>query len=234
MPYSAVAFLSVFIMQLVHIFAGKTALLDRAKHGRLLSACGGTAIAYVFIDLLPKLAKGAELVQTTFSGIIPYIEEHVYVMALLGFLLFFTVDKCRSSLPKKSSFYLSMCSYALFNFLVGYAVVDKDNPEVQPLILFTFAMALHLFVNGYNLSLSYGQLYNRPGKWILMTSLFLGWLLGIYISLPEAPVALVSAFIGGGIIMNVIRHELPGDSPHSLGAFLTSSLLYAALLLAVG
>jgi hypothetical protein len=186
------------------------------------------------VDLLPKLAKSDLIVTAALSGVFPYFERHVYVMALLGFLLFFMVGKSHTILAKREAFWLSLGSYALFNFLVGYAVVDTENPEVQPIVLFTFAMALHYFVNDYALSSAHKSEYGNLGKWLLVVALFTGWFAGLLVELPAAGVALVSAFIGGGVIMNVTRHELPDKNPNSLGAFLLASVLYTAVLLLIG
>ena len=109
--------------------------------------------------------------------------------------------------------------------------MDPHDPEVQPLALFTFAMSLHYFTNDYSLSEAHGNEYDQFGKWILVGSLLLGWIIGLAFTLPQAGVALVSAFIGGGVIMNVTRHGLPKESPNSLGAFLLAAVLYAMLLL---
>lgn len=234
MPYTALAFLSVCIFALVHLCAGLTRKLDFITHGKLLSSGGGVAIAYVFIDLLPKLGESDHLVRKALSGIFPYFEKHVYVLALVGFLLFFVVDRSKNVLKGSASFWLSLLSYALFNFLVGYAVVDRNDPEVQPLILFTFALALHYFVNDYTLTKEHGDEYFKYGRWLLVLSLFLGWFIGLWITLPQPAVALVSAFIGGGVIMNVTRHELPQDNPNSSGAFLLSAFCYTIVLLTIG
>lgn len=234
MPYSAYAFLSVCIFAFVHLWAEKTRSWPFLPQSKFLSTGGGVAIAYVFVDLLPKLGKNDQLVRQALSGVFPYFEKHVYVMALLGFLLFFFVSRKESVFGNRGSFWLSLFSYALFNFLVGYAVVDKNNPEVRPLALFTFAIALHYFVNDYSLSKEQSFFYDRVGKWMLIIALFLGWLLGLWIQLPKTSVALVSAFIGGGVIMNVTRHELPVDNPNDLSAFIISALTYAAVLLALG
>ena len=192
------------------------------------------AIAYVFVDILPKLAENDLIIQKMLSGIFPYIERHIYVMALAGFLFFFSVSQSRKLATKTSTFYLSLGSYALFNFLVAYAVVDENNPEVKPLALFTFAIALHYFTNDYALAKEYGEAYGKKEKWILILSLFLGWCAGVWFVLPEAAVAILSAIIGGGVILNVTRHELPKENPHSLGAFLLSALIYTAILLLIG
>lgn len=232
MPYSVLSFSVVVIFALVHLYAKKLQYLDRASHSRFLSAGGGIAIAYVFVDLLPKLAKNNATVKESLQHLLPYIENHAYVIALLGFLLFFAVDRSQGILEnQKTFFWLSMGSYALFNFFVGYAVVDKANKEVQPLALFTLAMTLHYFINDYSLTQAHGEDYHRFGKWILIGALFIGWLTGFWFALSQTAIALISAFIGGGIIMNVTRHELPANNPHSLSAFLSATALYTLILL---
>jgi hypothetical protein len=230
MLYLAIAFISVTIFALVHLLSQKLFKLTPKAHASILSLGGGLAISYVFIDLFPKLAIGDLVVQNT----LPYLARHVYVLALIGFLLFYIVDKGESILNKKESFWLSLSSYALFNFFVGYAVTDKDNPEVRPLILFTIALALHYFAIDYSLCKAHEKVYNAIGKWILIASLYFGWFLGTVVTLPAALVALVSAFIGGGVIMNVIRHELPGNTPHTMRTFIAASVLYTIILLAIG
>ena len=234
MPYPAIALISVIIFALVHLFARSTRGLNKRTHGRFLSAGGGVAIAYVFVDLLPKLCDSNVVVEQALAGVFPYFERHVFVMALVGFLLFFFVNQSHTLFKKENAFWVSFASYALFNFMVGYAVVDKDDPDVQPLALFTFALALHYFVNDYTLNKEHGKIYNHVGKWVLVVSLFLGWLVGVWITLPAAGIALVGAFIAGGVIMNVIRHELPADNPHSLSAFMLSALGYTVVLLSIG
>ncbi len=227
MPYSFLAFLAVTIFAFVHIIAEKTRKLNKETHGKFLSAGGGVAIAYVFVDLLPKLCKNDRIVRQALSGVFPYFERHVFIMALLGFLLFFAVDRMHTFFPKNGSFWLTFLSYALFNFLVGYAVSDQNNPEVRPLALFTFALGLHYFRVDYSLN-------QEHGKWILITCLFLGWLIGNWFVLSKPMVAIVSAFIGGGVVMNVTAHELPKENPQSLGSFLFGAALYTAILLMVG
>lgn len=235
MPYYVLSFFAVTIFALVHLYAYKMVQLNFLTTGKFLSMGGGVSIAYVFVDLLPKLCLNDAIVTEAFHGVFPYFERHVFIMVLAGFLMFFIVDRKQSlHQDEGTSIWLSLPSYALFNFLIGYAVADKNDPEVQPLALFTFALSLHYFINDFSLSEEHGEEYQMFGKWVLIGALFLGWACGFLFDLPPSAVALLSAFIGGGVIMNVIRHELPADNPHSMTSFLLSAAFYTLVLLFIG
>jgi hypothetical protein len=203
-------------------------------HGKFLSVGGGIAIAYVFVDLLPSLSESDHLIHNWLSGFFPYFEHHVYVVALCGFLMFFLVDRSSNYVWKSTAFWLSICSYALINFFIGYAIAFKDDPDIQPLALFTFAMALHYFTNDYTLIKNDGTAFEEYGKWILIASLMCGWVAGNLFIISDAAIALMNAFIAGGVIMNVIRHELPNDNPNNTESFLFGSLFYTVILLTIG
>lgn len=234
MPYSVVSFFSVLTLVAVHLFAYKMQAIDRLSHGRFLSVGGGIAIAYIFIDLLPKLSEADNIVRNFLASIFPYFERHVYVIALFGFLLFFLVDRSTNSAWERTGYWLSIGSYALFNFLIGYAVSYEDDPSIQPLALFTFAMALHYFTNDYTLMRNNSTTYRTYDRFILVICLILGWLFGNWFMISDAAIALVNAFIAGGVIMNVTRHELPMDNPNNSGTFLLGAIFYTIVLLSIG
>lgn len=234
MLYPFLSFIAVTIFALIHIYAYRIKRLDPDFQAAFLSFGGGVAIAYVFINLLPKLCLNDVLIKQTLAGTFPYFERHVFIMALLGFILFFLVDRAHGQNHDHRKYWLSIASYALFNFLIGYAVVDPNNPEVRPLMLFTFAIGLHYFANDYSLDKRYGKEYEKNGKWILILFLYAGWFVGSFTKVPPIAIALVSAFIGGGVIMNVTRHEIPRNNPRNLWAFLAATFFYTILLLAIG
>jgi hypothetical protein len=234
MDYPIKSLLAILLFALVHLFANKARYLGDTLQRRLLSLGSGVAIAYVFIDLLPKIGKNEPLITETIHKFFPFFERHAYVMALLGFLLFYVVDRSNKLLGRHAYFYLSLSSYALFNMLIGYAVVDVDNPEVKPLFLFTLAIGLHYFANDYSLTMNFGKQYNHFAKWVLIVSLLVGWVIGFCTEISASAVALISAFIGGGVIMNIMRHELPSERKNSLTTFLTAAGFYTAILLMIG
>ena len=230
--YPVYSFIAVTLFAFIHLFGGRVVSMQGEFFRKYFySVGGGVAIAYVFIDLMPKLCVSDALVSTAMQQYLPSMEKHVYLMALAGFILFYLEDRSeRSSIGMK----LSILSYSLFNFLVGYAIADPYNPEVRPLMLFTIALGLHFFVNDNALYEKLGEDYRMKERWQLALMLYLGWVIGFAYELPATAVALVSAFIGGGVVMNVIRHELPSENPNSTAAFLTATFFYAALLFFLG
>jgi hypothetical protein len=231
--FSLSSFAAILVFASVHYISTKERLLKHLSKARFLSFGGGIAIAYVFIDLLPKLGKNDIYVQNALAGTIPYMAHHVFVAALLGFLLYFSLNRTPENWRLQLKFNVTMASYALFNFIIGYSVADPYDPEVQPLALFTLAIALHYFTNDYTLNETYGDKYRKTGKPLLLLSLLLGYSTGLFFDLSKTTVALLTAFIGGGVIINVIRHELPKDKPNRLSTFLLGTALYTALLLAL-
>lgn len=214
---------------------------DRIPHEwqrKLLSAAGGVSIAYVFIDLLPKFCSGASTVEKAFQGVVlfPYLERHVYILALLGLLFSYTMQRVSDDprQTREKAFWTQISSYSFYNFMIGYSLANENNPDIQPIALFALAMGLHYFINDYNLRETNRELYMQGGRWIVSLCLILGWFLGFFFQIPEAALALVLSFLSGAIMMNVFRHEIPEDNPTNYSSFVWGAVAYAALLLSVG
>jgi hypothetical protein len=94
-------------------------------------------------------------------------------------------------------------------------------------------MALHFVVNDIGLQEHHQEKYRRQGRWILVAALLLGWGTGFVLEPSEAIVMMIMAFIGGGVILNVLKEELPEERKSRYWAFLLGSGAYAVLLLAL-
>ena len=101
----------------------------------------------------------------------------------------------------------------------------------EALVLFAFAMALHFVFNDYGLREEHKGLYTRVGRWVISAAVLLGWAIGLAVEIPEAAVATLTAFLGGGVIMNVLKEELPEERQSRFWAFAVGATAYAALLL---
>ena len=117
--------------------------------------------------------------------------------------------------------------------LIGYLLVHRIEETFEALALFTLAMALHFVVNDFGLRDHHREAYTRVGRWILAAALFVGVGLAFAAPVPEAAIAVILAFIAGGVVLNVLKEELPEDRQSRFTAFAAGAAIYAALLLAV-
>jgi zinc transporter ZupT len=87
---------------LIHIFAGYLRFLQGIPRSRWLSMAGGVSVAYVFIHIFPDL----EQAQTKISQgwrLLPAIEHHAYLVALLGLVIFYGLERLVKSSQSRSS-----------------------------------------------------------------------------------------------------------------------------------
>jgi hypothetical protein len=226
-------FLSLIVLAMIHLFANQTAALGWFWHGRFLSFAAGISFAYVFIDLLPALEKGQPVLQRTFEGILPYFDRHAYVIALFGMLFYYGLHTQAQGQTARN-FWISVSGYILFNFFVGASLSDANNPEIQPLSLFTVAMGMHYLIADHNAGEVDRALYDSTARWLLVAALFIGYLVGYLTHIPDNVVAIAVSFIAGGVMLNTLRYELPKKEQGGYLFFVAGSLLYTLILLGIG
>lgn len=220
-------FLSLLVLAAVHIFANRAKVLGWVWHGKFLSFASGISFAYVFVDLLPALSKGQPVLKRTFEHILPYLDRHTYLIALLGVLFFYGIQS-HKKLDK--NIWLPVSGYLLFNFLVGTSLSDSANPEIQPLTLYTIAIGMHYFVRDHLAGIASHKLLLAS----LICSLFAGYFFGYFAKIPDAATAIAISFIAGGIFLNVLHYELPKKEKGGYFWFVLGSLLYTSMLLMLG
>jgi|688.fasta_scaffold09906_11 hypothetical protein len=226
-------FISLLILAAIHLFANTANILGWIWHGRFLSFAAGISFAYVFVDLLPELEKGQPYLKQAFDPLIPYLDRHAYLIALFGVLFFYGLHTPNPARPERN-FWLSTFGYLLFNFFVGASLSDPTNPEIQPIALFTVAMGMHYFVRDHNASLENNGIYYHQARWILTGALFAGYLTGYFIAIPLAVIAIAVSFISGGVLLNVLRYELPKREQVGYFFFMFGALFYTFLILSIG
>ena len=206
----------------------------------MLSAAGGVSVAYVFVHLLPEIAEAQTAVEEASHGIFPSRERHAYVVALIGMAIFYGLERAaiRSRDGRDEAetptavFALSIGSFAVYNAIVGYLMVrEAEHGGWIDVAVFALALALHFVVNDVGLREHHRGRYDRVGRPLLVGVLLVGLAVGVVADLPEAAVGLVVAFLGGGIILNVLKEELPEERESRFGAFFLGAATYATLLL---
>jgi zinc transporter ZupT len=228
------------LLALTHLFAErlKFSSIPRSKW---LSFAGGVSVTYIFVHLLPELAEGQEMIQE--NGV-EFLEHHTYLIALIGLALFYGLEKTAKQSSESAReapgdemaanlnvFWLHITSFALYNAIIGYLLVHREDESWRSLLWFTIAMAFHFVVNDYGLMDHYHNAYRRKGRWIIMLAILGGWLIGVLTDIPEIWIIMLFAFIGGGTIMNVLKEELPQERKSNFWAFGAGIFFYSLLLL---
>jgi uncharacterized membrane protein len=235
-----VSFVAVLVLAAVHVFAGRLRKLNRLPRSRWLSMAGGVSVAYVFVHLLPELARGQQVMDGSDIAALSYLEHHSYLLALLGLAAFYGLERVikqhRRELPEHAEshagvFWLHIGAFAIYNGLIGYLLMHGENETMTSLVLYCVAMGLHFLVNDFALQNDHKGLFRRRGRWLLAMMPLAGWALGAATEVSELAVSALTAFVGGSIILNVLKEELPEERNSRFGAFLLGSVGYSVLLL---
>lgn len=233
----------VLVLALIHLFGGRLRFLAGLPRSIWLSCAGGVSVAYVFLHLFPELSEGQEQVKEALESI-SFLEHHIYLMALVGLVFFYGLERYVSDNKEEAEqsgdkdraaglFWVHIGSFAVYNALIGYLLFQREDGPLDKLILFSVAMALHFIVNDFGLQEHHHGRYRRVGRWVLVLAIILGWAIGYLLEVSEAAVALVMAFIGGGVVLNVLKEELPEQRKSRYWAFLLGAGSYAILLLSL-
>lgn len=225
--------LALLTLVAIHLFANQGKRTEWLWHGRFLSFAAGISFAYVFIDLLPALAKGQPALQRSFAHLVPYLDKHAYIIALIGVLFYYGVHTC-TQIGEKTSYIVTTVGYVLFNFFMGASLSDSSDPELQPLLLFTIAMGLHYFIKDHNDALENPGVFKQCTRWLLAGALIAGYIFGQLTHIPDALVAIAISFISGGVLLNVLRYELPKREKIGYLFFVAGAVIYSSILLGLG
>lgn len=227
-----------------HLLAGRLSVLSVRRRGVWLSASGGIAVAYVFLELLPELTEHNAVLADASGAGAWLADQLVYLVALLGLVVFYGLELAvRVSRRRRRAatgqdraedavFWIHIAGFAVANLLVGYLLLHREIPGPVSLALYAAALGVHLMGSDYGLVQHHRALYDRRARWWLAAAVLAGWLAGALVELPAAAVSLIAAFLAGSVVMNVMKEELPEDRDSDFGAFALGAFAYAAVILA--
>ncbi|MEO1432629.1 MAG: hypothetical protein AAFV71_26860 [Cyanobacteria bacterium J06633_8] len=244
-PFTFISTAAIAVgLALTHLYCRKLRFIT-VPRSRWLSAAGGVSVAYVFVHILPELSEHQAVLEETHKGFISYLEHHVYLLALLGLTIFYGLERIASEsrdsqqeagqgyVATQGVFWVHISSFAIYNALIGYLLMHREEPGMKNLVLYSLAMALHFVVNDFGLRENHKHIYDRVGRWILAAAIILGWVIGGGIQIEERAIAVLFAFLAGGIVLNVLKEELPEERESCFWAFGLGALIYTTLLLTV-
>jgi hypothetical protein len=221
----------------IHLFIGRLRLLEVVPRSRGLSFAGGVAVAYVFLHILPELAGRRRAVAEGLETGGSAAEAIVHLVALAGLSSFYGLERAiktarggAAGVVAARLFWLHGLSFALYNVLIGYLLPRREEAGLWPLALYFVAMALHFATTDYGLRKDHAERYDAVVRWIMAGGLLIGWGIGLATALPEVAVGLLFAFLAGGIVLNVLKEELPEERRSRFWPFALGAGGYAALL----
>ena len=229
--------LSALMLVLTHLFSHKIYKVDLLPRSSWLSFAGGASLAYAMMQLLPELAEG----QRAFTDLQHWSEwGNVWSFALGGVVLFYMLDVAtRRSARRKAAheehpvalFWANLGAFSLYNAITGYLLAEEPRQAPQAMLFFTLAMALHFMVTDHGLRRDHPRRWFGRGRWVVAGMFLLGVALEQVWEVPEHILYGLMSFLGGSVLLTVIKEELPDDRESRLMPFVLGVAVYAALLI---
>ncbi len=174
-----------------------------------------------------------------------FLEHHVYLVALFGLAVYYGLERVtgesraaerragRRDATTVAVFWLDMAGFVLYNALIGYLLLHRVGPVgPRTVLLFSVAMALHFWINDVDLRERHKGRYARIGRGTLAAAVLVGWAVGALLEVPEAAISALLAFLAGGLVLNVLKEELPEARHSRFSAFVLGAMAYAGILVA--
>ena len=234
---------------LIHGFASQLPVEILVPRHRWTSFAGGISLGYVFLEVFPELSHAQEELVHSKAPFLAYLENHIYLVALFGLIIFYGLDKIALKIQDKTIdepssqsighslsishslfFWLHILVFAFLNGILGYLLQDLAEHSLFSCVLLFLTLALHMFIIDEGLREHHRAIYDRVGRWLLVSAVIVGMILGQSWHLNEAAVSIVWSFLAGSIILHVLKRELPPEKDTCLVSFMGGSLLFAVLL----
>jgi hypothetical protein len=224
----------------LHLAAPHIRKLPLVPEGVTGSFAGGLAVAYVFLHLLPELAEGNKAIGERLEDVIevtPLFDLGIFVVALTGFTVFYGLDRLATTRRNRgrpdsaAAYWVHLGAFAFYNTLITYTMGLRVETGYLFAILFAIAMGLHFVLTDRHLEEHYPRRFDSSGRVVLAGALLLGWLLSVvFAPTSTVVVAILTALLGGAVLLNVFREELPSNRGSSFPWFLAGMVLYSILL----
>ncbi|MET3574263.1 hypothetical protein ACFFIY_12330 [Bhargavaea ullalensis] len=243
MPLTLFRFILAAGFVLLHLFSKNMKFLRDSPRSRILSVAGGIAVAYVFLHLLPDLAEYEDELKGTLDfATNRFLEHHLYMIAMLGLAIFYGLEQMAKASKRHNVedgrhkarplvFWIHIGSFTLYNALIGYLLVRENFTSHYGRLFFFIAMGVHFVTNDRGLRATHKEDYDRYGRWLLAVAILAGWLIGTITEVSDVVISYLTALLAGGVIMNVMKEELPEERESSFPAFLLGLVAYSLILI---
>jgi hypothetical protein len=239
------SFAAILTWMVPFFLGGRLRLGASIERRSLLSAAGGISIAYVFVDIMPEMARmQAIFANASFGYQLPFPNHRVYTSALVGFITFYSLENMIvTSRPNRQVntneggsliSWVHIIGFGFYSALVGYLLQIEKDQRLGSLVLYTLAMFFHFWLVDHSLRVEHKDLYDSFGRWVIASAVLAGWTLGIAGVSSDFVLPTLMGFLAGGVVVNSIKKELPEKGEGRALPFVLGALVYALLLLLIG
>jgi hypothetical protein len=188
---------------------------------------GGAAIGYVFLFMLPKIGDYTAYVINREPHAWEFWQYRLYTLVLVGLLFFYIVDRYRD-LSAHVHWVVGVQSigFGLYSFTLGYLLPTLRREGYVPYLLLGLIFGLHLAGLNHQLRLRHRKVFDERLRYFFAASILAGWLMGLQFPLPVRLMAAITAFVAGGIIVNVMLEELPDRDDDRLWPFIAGVFFF--------
>jgi zinc transporter ZupT len=227
----------------IHVWIGRLRFLDVEPRSALLSFAGGVAVAYIFLHVMPELASHQQTFANAWGLSDSAAEAWVYLVALTGLVVFFGLERgAKLSRGRRRArtgedrveaelMVLQLVSFAFFNFLLGYLLTHREQTGLFSLAIYVAAMVFHIAISDYGLRQDHKHDYQARTRWVQAAAVLAGWAVGALTEVPPIFIGLLFAFLAGGVVLNVLKEELPEERKSRFWPFAAGTAAFAGLLL---
>lgn len=233
------SFVAVLTLASAYLLGGRLRATRFPRRRRWLSAAAGASIGYVFVDMLPGLARAQHVFTQATARLSQIATQHeIYLAGLAGFVVFYGLDdmvfwskrESGSVAAGRTAYWAHMAGAGLYSVTISYLMVHEPRHPIQ-LALYCLAMGLHFLSLDQLFREVHGRSYERTGKWVLTGAVLAGWVLGVSMTVSPVRGPVLLGFVSGGVVMNTVLAELPADKKGHFLPFCGGALLYSLILL---
>jgi hypothetical protein len=214
------------ILSVLHYFSHKISKFMEMHHYRVLSFSGGTLIAFIFLVLLPEVIHVSA--STT-----------IFLLILLGFLIFFLTEKFLYQNVKNKKELLKelktvhIIGFFADHFIMGFLLVTTLELTMGA----GFLILIPIFLNTISSSIAMVHIHEKAetnvNKFILSASPILGAIFALLLETDESVQAMILAFILGMLLFIVNRDVLPKEEKGDPLWFIIGIIIIISILLII-
>lgn len=236
-------FTSVVVFSLVYFIDFK--VLHRLNAAKLSSFAAGVGTVYVFIHMLPQLAHGQFLLESSFPKIHFFGSQFtIYLLALAGFVFFYMFERILSYTAKLPTeeystqyeqyfYWTNVLFISLYSVLIGYVVGSYNLNNISYQIVYLLAYVLHFVTIKWGIYHIFPEKYNKQARYPIALGLFLGYFIAYVFNISDVVLAIIEAILTGAMILNVFKHELPNEKDSKSRAFIMGILISLMLFMMI-